>query len=110
MPTKEELEKFKKLLLEEKGRIEGELERYSKEFEYVPESPEEEADEAEEFFNYESVKSEEEKRLAKIDKALWKIEKGIFGICEQCGREIEKEVLGAAPESELCKECKAKVR
>jgi len=69
-------------------------------------SGEEESDESEEFGNQMAVAQEYKKRLADIDKALEKIEKKKYGICEKCGKEISLDVLEAAPESKLCKECK----
>lgn len=44
--------------------------------------------------------------LAKIDKALQKIESGTFGICESCEEEISIKRLEARPETTLCIRCK----
>ena len=44
--------------------------------------------------------------LAKIDKALTKIEAGEFGICEVCGEEISVKRLEARPVTTLCIRCK----
>ena len=44
--------------------------------------------------------------LAKIDKALVKIEAGTFGICERCEEEISLKRLEARPETTLCIRCK----
>ena len=44
--------------------------------------------------------------LAKIDKALQKIEAGTFGICERCEEEISLKRLEARPETTLCIRCK----
>jgi len=46
------------------------------------------------------------KRLDEVDLALQKVEKGDYGKCELCSKEIEDEVLDVDPESRLCKECK----
>jgi len=44
--------------------------------------------------------------LAKIDKALQKIEAGTFGVCERCEEEISLKRLEARPETTLCIRCK----
>ncbi|MDW8361169.1 MAG: TraR/DksA C4-type zinc finger protein [Myxococcales bacterium] len=44
--------------------------------------------------------------LAKIDKALKRIEDGTFGICESCGEDIHVKRLEARPETTLCIRCK----
>lgn len=45
---------------------------------------------------------------AQIDRALTKLEKGTYGICEECGKPIAAERLGAIPYATLCIDCKAK--
>jgi DnaK suppressor protein len=44
--------------------------------------------------------------LAKIDKALAKIQDGSFGICEDCAEPIHPKRLEARPETTLCIKCK----
>ena len=44
--------------------------------------------------------------LKKIEIALEKMEKGEFGICEECGEEIGMKRLEARPVTELCIQCK----
>jgi DnaK suppressor protein len=44
--------------------------------------------------------------LAKIDRALQKIEAGTFGVCERCEEEISLKRLEARPETTLCIRCK----
>ena len=44
--------------------------------------------------------------LAKIDKALARIETGAFGICEKCEEEISMKRLEARPVTTLCIRCK----
>lgn len=43
-----------------------------------------------------------------IDRALAKLERGTYGICEECGKRIAPERLEAIPYATLCIECKAK--
>lgn len=42
-----------------------------------------------------------------IDEALERIEKGIYGLCHECGKEINPERLEAVPHSRLCIKCKS---
>jgi DnaK suppressor protein len=109
---KKDLLYFQNKLLSEKKEIENALLEYSKELSFVEQSPhpEEEAEEVEELLDYEAVRQNQQKRLDKINKALDKIKKGKYGICEKCGNEIEKEVLEIYPESEFCKKCKIKMK
>jgi len=44
--------------------------------------------------------------LQKIDKALKKMDEGVFGICQECEEEISLKRLEARPETELCIRCK----
>src|SRR5512146_3526087 len=44
--------------------------------------------------------------IAKIDKALKRIEDGTFGICEKCEEEISAKRLDARPVTTLCIRCK----
>ncbi len=46
-------------------------------------------------------------RLAEVDAALDKLEKGTFGICSSCGNEIEPDRLAHRPTSVKCVQCKA---
>jgi DnaK suppressor protein len=44
-------------------------------------------------------------KLVKLEAALRRVEKGIYGICETCGRAIEPERLAALPTATLCVVC-----
>jgi len=48
-------------------------------------------------------------QLDNIDRALAHIEAGTYGICDNCGNEIDPARLEYRPESVLCVNCKAKV-
>jgi len=67
---------------------------------------EEEADEAEEFSKNLGVAKVLRHRLKDVEDALGKIRKNAYGVCEQCHREIEIEILTIDPESRYCKSCK----
>jgi DnaK suppressor protein len=45
--------------------------------------------------------------LEDIDEALRNIDKGRYGICQQCGDEISEERLDAVPYARLCVKCKS---
>jgi DnaK suppressor protein len=109
--NKKELEYFKKKLIEEKEEIEKNLKQFEEELDFgdILNRPEEEADAIEEAIYYEGVKRSQEERLKQIKKALLRIKNNKYGICISCGGKIEKKVLEAYPESELCKSCKLKL-
>ena len=67
---------------------------------------EEEADEAQEYDNLLSLEHNLELRLKDVNLALEKVEKGKYGKCEKCGKEIEEKRLEAVPEAKLCMKCK----
>lgn len=46
-----------------------------------------------------------ELKLQNVNLALEKIEKGNYGICEKCGKEIPIERLNISPESKFCLKC-----
>lgn len=45
--------------------------------------------------------------IAEVEHALDKIEKGIYGLCDNCGQPISDERLEALPQASLCIKCKA---
>ncbi len=49
-------------------------------------------------------------QLDDVDAALAHIEEGTYGICDNCGKEIDPDRLEYRPESIYCVECKTKVR
>jgi DnaK suppressor protein len=49
--------------------------------------------------------------LAKIDRALKRMDDGVYGVCERCGKPIEKARIKALPYVDLCiKDAKAQSR
>src|SRR3989344_1103574 len=61
-----------------------------------------EADEVEEYERRLPIEHGLELKLKDINSALEKIEKGNYGICEKCGKEIEEERLKTIPEAKFC--------
>jgi DnaK suppressor protein len=52
------------------------------------------------------LRGREQRLLKKIDEALERIEKESFGICDDCGNEIDLKRLLARPVTTMCIECK----
>jgi DnaK suppressor protein len=52
--------------------------------------------------------SREGNYLYHLDRALERIERGEYGICIECGKEISTERLEAVPHARLCIQCKSK--
>jgi len=46
----------------------------------------------------------------RVDRALAKLEKGTYGTCDVCGKEIPAARLEAQPESAVCVNCAAHAR
>lgn len=109
-------EKYRAILLEERGRAEHAL-RYL--HEENPGSIEDETEE-ETFDNHlgdaatvtlnremdYSLEDNTGHVLAAIDGALKRIEEGTFGTCAHCGKTIAEERLEAIPSATKCIECK----
>ena len=114
----------KKLIDELKGKLEEEKKSLQKELEsFASEDPklkhtwdtkypkredsdkDEAADDAQEYDNALSLEYSFELKLKNVNDALEKIEKGAYGICEKCGKEITEERLLACPEARTCLKC-----
>ncbi|MEF9475458.1 MAG: RNA polymerase-binding protein DksA [Candidatus Mariimomonas ferrooxydans] len=54
------------------------------------------------------LRDRERMLLKKIDEAFEKIDKGTFGICENCGNEIGIKRLEARPVTTYCIDCKTR--
>lgn len=106
--NKKKLEKYKKILLEKRAQI---LERFFKQ-EETQKVLTDQSGEPRDIPEYalldvtQEILSELEdieiELLNQIDEALDRIDKGVYGICEVCGKEIEEERLMAIPWTKLC--------
>lgn len=119
---KQLLQKIEKKLKKEKRKIEKELKEFAKKSSNGWETKfpnfnggesgngilEKGADEVEEYGTLLSLTLNLENKLKEINLALEKIEKGKYGICEECQKEIEKERLQIYPETKFCSKCKKK--
>lgn len=103
------LNKYKKELEKERGLLLMEIKNDEKPVDFGSDVDhmDEKTDEAEEINNRLAAAQDLKNRLSEIDVALSKIHSGGYGVCERCGAAIEDEVLDVAPESRLCKKCKA---
>src|SRR5581483_862566 len=106
--TKEKNEEFKKKLEQERKLVLAEIKESEKPstFGNDIDSGDEDTDEAEEFSNQLAIAHDLKNRLSEIDIALGKVQTGNYGMCENCGKQIEDEVLEISPESRFCKQCK----
>jgi len=109
-------EKFKKLLEEEKTSLEDDLKKVGREnperpgeWEVTPtdetdvEFREDVADQLEEMDEREEVELNLEQRYENVVRALEKIAKDAYGICEIGGEPIEEDRLEANPAARTCK-------
>lgn len=110
------IDELKERLLAEKARLEKELNiigkptgtpgDYETKFDQIGTDWEENATEAEEYVDNLGVEDNLEKHLQDVNAALKEIEEGKYGICANCGQEIDLERLRAYPEARTCIKCK----
>jgi len=109
--NKRDLQRFKKLLLEQRDLLQGNQKRaLSGDIHVDPDDFPDEIDTASSEINLQftgRLREREQGLLAKIDSALLKIEEGSFGECTICGEDIGVARLKARPVAELCIECKS---
>lgn len=114
----ESREQFKKTLLGQASRIEAELKAFAKPDQRMRgdwdsqwphmsadkslnrASPDEQADEREEFEVELAQEYSLESRLAQVKRAIERMAKGGYGICLECGNEIPEARLAANPAAE----------
>jgi len=56
-----------------------------------------------------ALRQNAEQMLIKVNDALGRFEQGIYGICENCGREIDPARLEALPYATLCLRCQRRL-
>lgn len=105
-----ELERFKKLLLAQKSECLNNTRKLLKEAaQHNPDDLADETDLAASEINQNltlRLRDRERLLLQKIEGALAKIEKGSYGVCEECEEPIEVKRLEARPVATLCIACK----
>jgi DnaK suppressor protein len=111
MPTREQIiADERKKLLDEQGRTTGALERLR---EALKEEVDVDAEEGDpdliEREKNVALVSQLEYKLEGIHAALRAIDKGTYGLCERCGKEISVERLEVKPDATLCVQCQSEV-
>lgn len=110
--SEEFLEKIRKVLVEEKKRLEEELPSTiddSQEGGTFPSYGDKEDENAAEVADYAANLTLEEtfaKSLKDINQSLKRLDDGTYGICKYCKKPIEEKRLIARPTSSACIECK----
>ncbi len=115
------LEQIKKDLLAQKKKIEEDLNAVSHKDEYEKEEhkvtfpdfgdkPDDNALEVGEYSTNLATEKILESSLRDINNALNRIEKGTYGICKYCGKEIDEKRLLIRPVASACVECKSKLQ
>ncbi len=113
---KKVIEDLKKQLLHEKEDLENNLSKiarpinqkegdYETNFDEIGSDREDNAAEVEQYSENISIETTLEKRLQNIIDALERIEKGAYGICEKCSKEIDLERLKVNPSAKTCISC-----
>lgn len=119
--TKQELEKLKKSLLEEKAAIEEQLANFATKNPVVKgdykthfhksdpsDTLDEKAHSVTEFEGEEAVTQNLEVRLKDINETLSKMAEGDYGVCAKCSSPIAPKRLRAMPVAKLCLDCAKK--
>lgn len=70
---------------------------------------EEEASEVEAYMTRLPIEHSYELRVQAINNALDRIEKGTYGLCVKCGKQIPSKRLEAYPEADKCLDCQKKL-
>jgi len=120
--NKKELEELKEKLQENKKKVKKQLQSFATEDKKLKgdwdskypdydggssggEKMEQEAMEVEEYSSRLPVEHSLELKLRDINLALKKIKEGKYGVCEKCGKTINKERLKAYPSARTCVKC-----
>lgn len=115
------LEEIKASLLAQKKQIMTDLSDVSRkdghesdnrsvQFPEYGDKPDENAQEISDFSTTVMAQKVLEKSLEDIDKALGRIEKGVYGICKYCGKPINSKRLQARPTAGACIACKTELQ
>ena len=112
--TKQEMKKYKELLIKERETLSNELNSLTKDSinksqrdasgdlsSYAYHMADMATDNYDRDFSM-GIATEEQKRLFAIEEAMKRIEEGSFGNCLQCGKRILRKRLDAIPYTELC--------
>lgn len=101
------VQKQKEILLAEKARVSEELKSINK-FPRYGDSDEANAQEIERFEEYKGMEKKLFKFRDEVNNALKLIDKDKYGLCEVCGKPIDKDRLQAFPAALTCTNCHKK--
>lgn len=111
--TKKQLEAYKKRLLDKKREV---TDAYNKNKTYgrltEDEGTQDLADKASSAYTKEflySLSNTDREALQQVDEALQRISSGGFGVCVECGQELNKKRLEAVPWASHCIACQEKI-
>lgn len=113
----QEIEAFRKLLLELRRRYSERVEELAEEA-FTPDaggvsaSPSHLGDVGSDYYSQEvslDLLENEREALQEINDALMRVEQGVFGLCEECGQPISKERLESIPYTRYCISCARKL-
>jgi DnaK suppressor protein len=108
--NKKDLKKFKAMLEESKRQLLASAKKtLTEEASFDTDDLPDEIDQASSEYTQSMIfrlRDREKFLMAKIDKALARVENGTFGICERCEEEISLKRLEARPVTTLCIRCK----
>ena len=116
---KQELEKYKKLLIKVREDIAGDISHIAKESHKSQKESSGDlsgysfhmADMASDSYDRElslNIAGEEQEIVYEIDEALKRLEEGKFGKCIACDKKIPQKRLNAVPYAKYCIQCKSK--
>ena len=109
--NKRDMNKFKKLLIEQRDELQGNVRRaLSGDIHVDPDDFPDEMDAASSEVNLQftgRLREREQGLITKIEAALVKMDEGSYGECMTCGEDIGVARLKARPVDELCIECKS---
>lgn len=109
MLSKKKKEYFKKLLTQRRDTLLAEAERPVSSVTDLKEESRDFVDQASMGFDTDftlRLRERESRLILKVIEALERLDQGVFGICEECGRSISEARLKARPIATLCIECK----
>jgi RNA polymerase-binding transcription factor DksA len=112
-----ELERYKQMLLQLRGRLTGEVERIIEAVQQdvqapgtISNLPVHPADQASDGLDVEvDILKNEQDILREVDSALGRVEEGTYGACQQCSLPIDDRRLDAIPFTPYCVHCAAKL-
>jgi len=114
--NKKDLVELREALLKEKAELEKDLNRiakpvdkeegnYETSYEDIGANKDDNATEVDQYTQNLSIEDTLEKKLQDVLDALEKMEKGVYGICENCKKEIPLKRLKANPSARVCIKC-----